>query len=312
MTNTFRKHHKTIMWIIIVGTIVTFVYYLTPNATRNQGGGGGTAPPVGAIDGEPISQPQFEASLREAKIAIFIRQGRWPNSQEAIQALPNIAFQQLFIAAKIKELNLEIPVDAATLYTRKLFGVPASQPFPKDEFEKFVKTRLEEQGKVTSDDFYQYVRDQVGVELLVKLYGMNGDLITAKEAEFFFRRYHESMTVQMVRFPLTNYTALVVPTPQDIQDFYTKRQAAYSLPDREQINYIQFNVTNYLPIADKIMAGISNLDQQIDQTYLSKDASAYKDADGKQMTAEVAKAKMKEVFRMSKAAGVLVGGGVFA
>jgi len=48
------------MWIIIVGTILSFVYYLTPNATR---GGGGGAPirsaPAGSIDGEPITQFQF-------------------------------------------------------------------------------------------------------------------------------------------------------------------------------------------------------------------------------------------------------------
>ena len=286
------------MWIIIVGTILSFVYYLTPNATR---GGGGGAPirsaPAGSIDGEPITQFQFELALREAKVAVRMRAGHWPNSQEISRSLPDLAFQQLFIAAKMKELNLDVPVEATALFTRKLFGVPPGQAFPKDKFDEFVKNVLNEEGKVDVEDFYHWVRDQVGAELLVKLYGMNGDLITAKEAEFFFRRDHELMSVELVRFPLTNYTAQIAPTAQEIGEFYTNRQADYSLPDREQINYIHFDLTNYLAAADKILAGMSNLDAQLDQAYLSKDASSYKDEAGNVLTAEAEKAKMKEDYR---------------
>jgi len=303
MTNTFRRHHKTIMWIIIVGTILSFVYYLTPNA-RNTGGGGGSirSAPVGSIDGDPVTQSQFEVALREAKVAVRMRQGHWPTSQETSQALPDLAFQQLLIAAKMRELNLDVPVEATALFTRKLFGVPVGQAFPKDKFDEFVKTVLNEGGKVDEEDFYHWVRDQVGAELLIKLYGMNGDLITSKEAEFFFRRDHELMSVELARFPLTNYTAQVAPTEQEIGDFYTNRQADYSLPEREQINYIHFNLTNYLPVADKIMAGMSNLDAQIDQKYLSQDPGSWKDEAGNQLSADAAKVKMKENVRLQVSA----------
>jgi len=303
MTNTFRRHHKTIMWLIIVGTILSFVYYLTPNATRNPGGGNSfRAAPVGFIDGEPVSQPQYEVALREAMVVIRMREGQWPTPQEREQALPTIAFQQLYIAAKIKELNLEVPLEATALFTRKLFKVPAGQAFPKDKFEEFVKNELNERGKVTEDDFYHWVRDQVGVELLIKLYGMNGELITDKEAEFFFRRDHEQMTVELARFPLTNYISQIEPTAQEIGDFYTNRQANYRLPEREQLNYIFFNPSNYLAVADKVMEGMSNLDAQIDQAYASGGATNFVDAAGHQLSADAAKAKMKEEFRLQRLA----------
>ena len=293
------------MWIIIVGTILSFVYYLTPTA-RNTGGGGGSfrAAPVGSIDGEPITQAQFDVAMREAKVAVRMREGRWPSSQEISQSLPELAFQQLYIGAKMKELNLDVPVEATALFTRKLFGVPAGQAFPKEKFEEFVKNVLNEGGKVDEDDFYHWVRDQVGAELLIKLYGMNGDLITAKEAEFFFRRDHELMSVELVRFPLTNYTAQVTPTAQEIGEFYTNRQADYSLPEREQINYIHFDLTNYQAAADKILAGMSNLDAQIDQKYLSQDAATWKDEAGNQLTPDAAKVKMKENVRLQLSAQV--------
>jgi hypothetical protein len=299
MTNTFRRHHKTVMWIIIVATIVTFVYYLTPNATRSGGGGGaGPTAPAGTLNGEPVSQPQFEVAMQEAKVAVRMGSGRWPTAQEITQQLPNLAFRQLYIAAKLKEMDLDVPVEATAALTRRIFGVLPGQALSKDEFQKFVKNELNERGKVSEEDFYHWVRDQVGLKLLMDLYGMNGELITAKEVESFFRRDHESMTVELVRFPLTNYTAQIVPTEKDIQDAYVKRQAAYRLPDREQINYIHFNITNYLPAADAIMAGKSNLDTLVEQTYLSREAASWKDEAGNPLSADAAKAKIKEDSRL--------------
>jgi hypothetical protein len=300
MTNTFRRHHKTIMWIIIVATIVTFVYYLTPMANRSGAGGGGSvaSTPVGSIDGEAISPLQFEAALRVAKVAIRMREGHWPTPQETSQALPSVAFQQLYVEAKLKELNLDVPLETTALFTRRVFGIPPGQPFPKDKFEDFVKNTLNEGGKVSEDDFYRWVRDQVGVELLVQLYGMNGDLITSKEAEFFFQRDHLSMSVELARFPLTNYTAQITATPQEVGEFYTNEQANYRLPEREQVNYIPFFSSNYLDVADKMMAGASNLDSQIDDLYRSRDPSSYKDEAGNPLTPEAAKAKIKAEYRL--------------
>jgi len=287
------------MWIIIVATIVTFVYYLTPNATRSGGGGGGgPTASAGTLNGEQVSQPQFEAAMQEAKVAVRMGSGRWPTAQEITQQLPSLAFRQLYIAAKLKEMDLDVPVEATAALTRRIFGVLPGQALSKDEFQKFVKNELNERGKVSEEDFYHWVRDQVGLKLLMDLYGMNGELITSKEVESFFRRDHESMTVELVRFPLTNYTAQIVPTEKDIQDAYVKRQAAYRLPDREQINYIHFNITNYLPTADAIMAGKSNLDTLVEQTYLSRDASAWKDDAGNPLSADAAKAKIKEDSRL--------------
>jgi hypothetical protein len=299
MTNTFRRHHKTIMWIIIVGTIVSFVYYLTPTA-RNTGGGGGYrgAVSVGSIDGEPITPPQFEAAEREASVALYMRGGKWPTPAQASEALPEIAFQQLFIASKVKELNLEVTDDAVRAFTRRLFGLQPGQAMPKDKFDEFVRVELNQKGRVGQDDFEHWVRDQVGAELLVRLYGMNGDLITSKEAEFFFRRFHEIMTVELVRFPLTNYTNQIVLADKDIQEFYDQNQSRYDLPEREQINYIRFNLTNYLAIADQMLAGISNLDAQLDAKYSSQAPESYKDDAGKQLSAEAAKAKIKEDYRL--------------
>jgi len=99
MTNTFRKHHKTIMWIIIVGTIVSFVYFLSPTA-RNSGSMGVSRPAIshGSINGESITQQQFDGAMREARLLYRFYQGHWPTvKEEESQAMTNTAYQRLFI-----------------------------------------------------------------------------------------------------------------------------------------------------------------------------------------------------------------------
>jgi hypothetical protein len=302
MTNTFRKHHKTIMWIIIVGTIVSFVYFLSPTA-RNPGGGGRSAPATfyGSINGEPISQQQFDAATQEARLVYRMSQGQWPAERDTSQTILQITYQRLFIEAKLKQMNMVVTDDAAARYTKELFGIPQDQAFPKDKFAEFVRKELNQAGRVGLEDFDHFVRNQVGQQLLLSLFGMNGQLITQKEAEFFFRRENEIMAVELARFPITNFTAKVTPTPQDIEDFYTKRQADYRLPEREQVNYIRFDATNYQTVAATMLAGMSNLEADIEHKYISADPAAFKDQAGNQLSADAAKARIKEDSRQSLA-----------
>jgi len=305
MTNAFRRHHKTIMWMIIVGTIVSFVYFLSPTA-RNQGGMGGASRRMvthGSINGEPITEQQFDAALQEVRLDFRFSQGRWPTARdESSQTLTNLVYQRLFLQSELKQLKLDVTTDAAARYTRDMLRVPPGQPFPQDQFNQFVAKVLNQEGRVTLDDFDHYVRDQVGQQLLFSLFGMTGQLISQKEAEFFFRRDNEKMTVELARFPLTNFTDKVTFTPQDITNFYTNNQMVYSLPERQQINFIRFDLSNYYAVADKVLAGITNLDADIDTAYNNADAATFKDEAGVQLSPEAAKAKIKENERMRQAA----------
>jgi hypothetical protein len=304
MTNTFRKHHKTIMWIIIVGTIVSFVYFLSPTA-RNSGSMGVSRPAIshGSINGESITQQQFDGAMREARLLYRFYQGHWPMvKEEESQAMTNTAYQRLFIQGELKQMNLEVTPEAEARYTRAMFGVPEGTPFPQEKFNDFVKRDLNQEGHVALDDFDRFVQGEVGQQLLKSLFGMTGELISQKEAEFFFRRDNETMDVELVRLPLTNYEAKVTFTPQEIADYYTNHQAAYRLPEREQVNYIRFDVTNYVGLASNILAGMTNLDAQIEMNYESADPASFKDEAGAPLTPEAAKAKIKESFKKQVAA----------
>jgi hypothetical protein len=103
------------------------------------------------------------------------------------------------------------------------------------------------------------------------------------------------MATEWVTFPATNFYALTAPTDAELVDFYTERQADYRLPDRVQVNYIQFDSSNYLGQADKLLG--TNLDDRADQVYHQQGPDTYRDDDGKPLTAEAAVTRIKKQIR---------------
>ena len=86
---------------------------------------------------------------------------------------------------------------------------------------------------------------------------MSGKLITPKEAAVIYRRENEPMDTELVTFPTTKYFPHTTPDEKEIEDFYTKRQADYRMPDRIQVYYIEFIASNYLAKAEKHWAQTS-------------------------------------------------------
>jgi hypothetical protein len=300
MIGTLRKHNVWIWWIIIAATIIGFVGYLSPG--RQFGTGRPTSSvDLGTVNGEPISQKDFASAEREGRLFFRMRFGQWPDTEEKMRQVDSFAYQRLLLAAQLKQMNIQVTPTAAAQVTKAMFGVPQDQAFPRDKFEEFMQNEIMAKGGLTLDDFDRYVRHEAGQQLLISLFGMSGKLITAKEGEFFYRREHEMATVEVASFPVSNFLDKVTVTPEDIENFYTKRQADYRLPDRVQLDYVKFEATNYFAAADKELGGITNLSERVEAAYLQAGPDAFKDADGKPLSADDAKAKLKKEFHQGVA-----------
>jgi hypothetical protein len=298
MIGTLRKHNVWIWWVIIIATIVGFVYYLFPN--RQFGGGssgGGASANLGTVNGEAITQKEFAEAQREGRLFYFLRSGTWPDTEDKMRQVDNFAYQRLFLVSELNRMHIEVTPAAAAHVTKAMLRIPEDGPFPKAEFEKFIANEVMAKGNLLMEDFGRYVRHEAGQQLLISLFGMSGKLITTNEASFFYRREHEPTSVEVAFFPLTNYVAMATVTPQEISDFYNKQQAAYRLPERLQLDYVKFEATNYLSAADKDIGGITNLDERVEQTYLQAGPDAFTNELGKPLSADEAKAKIKHNLR---------------
>src|SRR5258708_38924498 len=85
----------------------------------------------------------------------------------------------------------------------------------------------------------------------------------------------------------------MTPTPGAITQFYSNRLANYRIPERMQVSYVKFDITNFLTEADQDLAKTTNLSQRIDAVYQQRGTNYYKDV----KSPEEAKEKIREEMR---------------
>ena len=104
------------------------------------------------------------------------------------------------------------------------------------------------------------------MEQLQQTIGLTGELITPQEAAIAYQHDHQELSAQIVFFSASNYLSSVTATPAAVAQFYTNHLAEYRLPDRAQVSYVAFELSNYLAAAEQKL-GRTNLDNQVDMIY---------------------------------------------
>ncbi len=116
-------------------------------------------------------------------------------------------------------------------------------------------------------DFENFARQDLCIQQLAQTLGLSGAFVTPQEAANVYQREHQELSAQIVYFQATNYMSSVKVTPEVIGQFYTNYLAAYRLPDRLQVSYVAFNVSNYLAQSKAELAK-TNFEAQVDSLYL--------------------------------------------
>lgn len=301
MIGTIRKHQKWLWIIIIFVTIVTFVIFFSPSTggsfLREQ------SYDFGSIGGKEITPLQYQQARKEETLAFFLSYGEWPKQEDRLRQmgydLESRTYQRLLINAKARQNKIMVSEDQIVHAVRSMFGVPENQSIPKDKYREFLYKLSE--NEVTEADFERFVSDQVAQQQLLSAFGVSGKLITPKEAEAFYRRENQPISAEVVRFSFTNYLSQVTPTPKLVEEYYSNNLSAYRLPERVQVNYVKFEVTNFLAEAEKLSSNPTNLTELINTAYLKQGPETFKDSKGKVMSEADAKAKIRKEFFESQA-----------
>jgi hypothetical protein len=151
----------------------------------------------------------------------------------------------------------------------------------------FIERVLQPHG-LGVDDFERYVRHFLGIQELINTYGLSGRLITPQEAKSLYEREHREVSTQAAFFPASNYLASVTVSPEQISQFYSNRLVNYIIPERVQVSYVQFNVTNFLPQAETNLG--TNLAEIVEANYQRLGSNYFADA----KSPEEVRAKIRE------------------
>ncbi len=290
------------MMLIAGLTILSFVYFLDPTTGRRGGGRGvfsrrGGA--YGSINGRSIGEEEYTRMRREAYLGFLATYGHWPDEDETTRQMFDAdrqTMQWIFLLEKVNELHIQINDDAVTDWIANVFRDRTTGSFRVEQYQNFVQQQLR-QRRYTEHDFARFVRHQVAIQHLSVLAGLGGGLVTPREAEALYREENEQLSTEAALFSVSNYLAGVTVTPEALSQYYSNQMADYRIPERVQISYVKFELTNFLADADQILAQQTNLTQILERQYQQRGTNFYKDADGKPLPQDAAIQKIKEEER---------------
>ena len=295
MIGTIRKHSKWLWLVIATLTIISFIYWgAGPSRLGGGGGGGGRAPgDYGTIYGHKVTERAYRDAQTGFILFYFFRTrgeqwpDRNPNITEAV--LQRETYVRLMLMQKARDLGIHVSEDAVVAAADDLLRSlsPDGRAVPAVEFARQV---LQPRG-LTLQDLENFARQYLMIEQLQQAIGLTGELITPQEAAIAYQRDHQELSAQIVFFSASNYLAQVAVSPAGLSQFFSNHLAAYHIPERVQVSYVTFELSNYFAAAEQKL-GRTNLDNQVNSTYLQYGIKSVPGA----KTPEEAKAKIRDAL----------------
>ena len=289
MIGTIRKHSKWLWLIIIVATVISFVFWGAGPSRLTRGGGGEyVSGDLGSIYGHKITLDAYHNAQAGFWLSYWRSSGEWPDKNPNLSGteLEREVYLRLMLIQKANDLGIyasdEQVVAAANEMLRSLGRNGQAAPLSE-----FVKQVLQPKG-FTVENFESYIRQYLILQQLQQAIGLPGALVIPREAAAAYQRDHQEFSAQIVSFSASNYLSSVTVTPAAIAEFYTNYLAEYRLPDRVQVSYAVFDLTDFLATAEQKLSK-TNLNDQVEAIYRQYGASAFPDA----KTPADAKAKIR-------------------
>ena len=287
MIGSIRKHSTWLWWVVAALTIISFVWWGANPQTRY---GSGRNAGFGTIYGKTVTAEAFAAAQREFYISYWLRNGAFPDKNPNItrSEMDFESYRNLMLAEKARALGIHVSEEAQAEMAKEVLR-SLGRNGQSVRMSEFLERVLQPEG-LTAGDFEAFIRDDLTVQQLVQALGLSGALVPPQEAGQLYDREHQEVSAQAVFFSATNYLSQVTVTPAAIAQFYTNYMAAYRLPDRVQVNYLEYDLTNFLAAAEQKL-GKTNIANRVDALYAQRGKELAPDAN----TPEEAKAKIHEL-----------------
>jgi hypothetical protein len=288
MIGTLRKHQTWLWAVIITATIISFVYFFSPMQKMNN-----TRGPVnyGSINGEPITPEDFANARNETELRYFFRSGgNWPNEEAKRNGFDQEReiYQWLLLAQKERQMGINISSEMAAQAARGMLS-----QFQKMELtpQIFLQKILEPHG-LQAEDFERFIRHELGIQELIATVGLSGKLVTPQDIKAIYVRQHEELNTEAAFFSASNYLSTVTVTPEAVAQYYANDTNKYRIPDRVQVSYVKFELSNFVAEATQELAKMTNMDQEIDTAYRQNGTNLLREL--KVQSLEEAKVKVRE------------------
>jgi hypothetical protein len=291
MFGTIRKHQKWLWAVIMTFTIVSFVIFFSPysrvNSSVTRSGN------YGSILGQKVTAQEYANALCEVYLHyLFMSGGRWPDDDRTQSRFDpeREAYQWLLLVQKQEQAGVHVSEDVAAQMARRMVqSLSRDRQLTMPQFQESIARRQVAGHRLDLTDLERYIGHFLGIQELIGIYGMSAALITPTEGKALYEREHQELATDAVFFPTSNYLAGVTVTPDQVSNWFSNRLVKWVIPEKVQVKYVMFTLTNYLAAAETELG--TNLNEMIEQNMKALGTN-YNRISAK--TAEEARTKIRE------------------
>lgn len=292
MIGTMRKHSTWLWGIIIIVVIFAFVIWGTNPGSQ----GGGPTGRYGQINGKTLTEGDIVRARAEVDLRYFLQRAEWPGAEAARLGFDvnREIYMLLLLIQKLEERNIHAGPEAkAAVIANMLQGLKSRGVNTLAEFEAAILT---DRG-LTLADLDRFMEHQIAMRQLTAVEGISGQLITPQQLQSLWERENQEVSAQVAFCSASKYLDSVDVTPEAVGAFFTNQMARYRLPERVQVSYVAYPISNYLAQADEKLASVVDLDAQIESVYSQRGTNYYAD-----VTPDEAREQIRAEFRKRAAA----------
>jgi peptidyl-prolyl cis-trans isomerase D len=298
MFGTIRKHQTWLWAVIITLTIISFVVFFSPYSKLDPGAGGPGN--LGSINGVKLTPEEFAKAEREVYLRYFFMTGQFPSEETRKSGFDPMreTYYRLLIIHKQKDLDVHVSSDLVAQTARRML-----LPLQKSNINSptvFLEQVLKPRG-FSAEDFERFVRHELGIQEMVSTVALSGKLVTPQEAQGLYEREHEEVATEAAFFQASNYLASVTAPPESASFYYSNNIANYRVPERMQVSYVKFVLTNFLAEANAEMAKMTNIEERLELVYQRRGTNYYSDTKSPQEAKEKIREEMRRELTMMAA-----------
>ena len=296
MFSTLRRN-KTWLWgILIIVVIISFVIFFSPDVDLTNRSEGGTAT-VAYMDGKPVSYEEFQKAANEASIFYFLNYGQWPQENRGWD-LETQAKQRLFLKDRAAKQGIIATPQAAAAWLRDLpIFADKNGNYSPEIYEKAIPF-FEQQG-LSRYMLEEFAKSEVAIKQLMATFGLPGAMFSPRVIKNSLEKEKEIFSTEIAIFYNTNFIDQVNVIETNLMRYYTNRMSLWRVPEKTQVNYVNFASTNYTEAAIKKFEEDSKttLDEYINKIYSeTDDPESFVDKEGNQLSEDEAKKEMRDAL----------------
>jgi len=287
MFGTIRRHQKWLWAVIITLTVISFVIYFSPYSKMNSSERRGPVD-LGTLNGQRISEESFWSAEHEIALRYFIMSGGRAPDEETRHNFERETLQWLFVIDKQDQFDIHIAPDRVAEVARNMVLASFQRAGAGNVSPEGAARALEGNG-FQPGDLERYAQHYLGLQELIATFGLSGKLATPEEIKELYVREHQELATDALFFNASNYLAKVTVAAEALNQFYSNQMAEYRVPERVQVSYVKFPVTNLWAKAEQFWTK-TNLNEIVEANFQRLGTNYFKDA----KTPDEVRAKIRE------------------